>query len=111
VNLFIAGCENSPASNEHHQRLENLNAYFTYSLYENICRSLFEVHKLLFSLLLTNKILQSTGVINSREWRYLLTGTMENIELAKNPVDWIAESSWPNIYKELKGTAILPGFE
>ena len=28
-----------------------------------------------------------------------------------NPVTWIAESSWPDIYTQLKGLEILPGFE
>ena len=73
------GVENSAPSADHETRLHNLNTYFTYSLYENICRSLFEVHKLLFSLLLTNKILSSRGEMDQDEWRFLLTGTTTDV--------------------------------
>ena len=51
-----------------------MSSYFTYSLYENVCRSLFEKHKLLFSFVLTIKIKQGDNKIDNKEWRYLLSG-------------------------------------
>ena len=72
------GVENSTASNIHEERLDNLNNYFTYSLYENVCRSLFERHKLLFSFMLTAKILFGDNKLDENEWRYFLTGPAGN---------------------------------
>lgn len=46
------------------QRIQNINDYFTFSLYSNVCRSLFEKHKLLFSFLLCARILMNENKIN-----------------------------------------------
>ena len=47
------------AADDLEERIENINEYFTFSLYSNVCRSLFEQHKLLFSFLLCVRILQN----------------------------------------------------
>lgn len=46
------------------KRIVNINDYFTFSLYSNVCRSLFEKHKLLFSFLLCARILMFDNKID-----------------------------------------------
>jgi len=70
-NLFKMGVENTPPSNELEERLDNLTNYFTYSLYKNICRSLFERHKLLFSFLMTTRILAGDNDFDLIGYRFL----------------------------------------
>jgi len=112
ITLFCMGCENAPVANDLETRLENLKTYFTYSLYENICRSLFELHKLLFSFLLTNKILQSRQEMNPLEWRHMLTGATGDIKVLPNPTSWIDQNSWDGIYKQFKGLEkVIPNVE
>ena len=51
-------------SDDLEERIKAINNYFTFSLYSNVCRSLFEKHKLLFSFLLCVRILMNEGKIN-----------------------------------------------
>lgn len=56
------------------ERVQIINDYFTFSLYSNVCRSLFEKHKLLFAFLFAVRILMDQGVIDPHEWHFFLAG-------------------------------------
>ena len=56
------------------KRIININNFFTFSLYTNVCRSLFEKDKLLFAFLLAVRILMNDDKIDMDEWSFLLTG-------------------------------------
>ena len=97
VELFIKGISTAAASpDDLSQRLVNLKESCTVGLYNNICRSLFEKHKLLFSFLLTVKIMQGSDDIDGEEWMYLISGTSTNGRLtAPNPdPSWIEDRVW-----------------
>ena len=111
VRLFVLAVENSTPSNVLEERLANMNNYFTYSLYENVCRSLFERHKLLFSFVLTIKIMQGDNQIDINEWRYLLSGPAGEIQIPPNPTKWIPENQWPDFYRQFYGTGQLANFK
>jgi dynein heavy chain len=74
--LFGSSIDNSPKSKTNNalERITLLNNYFTLALYENVCRSLFEKHKLLFSLILCVKILFGDNKMDADEWRFFLAG-------------------------------------
>ena len=64
INLFIISIHQSEKGRDVEKRLYNLNEHFTFNLYKNVCRSLLEKDKLLFSFLLTTRIMNGNNQIN-----------------------------------------------
>ena len=108
VNLFNHALEFAPRSDDLQKRLDNLIEYFTYSLYKNICRSLFEKDKLLFSFTLAATIFTYKGTLDPGEYRFLLTGGLGQKPGADDvPCKWLNKNLW----LEMLRLSDLPAFD
>ncbi|CAH1130366.1 unnamed protein product [Ceutorhynchus assimilis] len=107
VNLFKSTIDNTDKVEDVKMRLEDLRRVFTYYLYVNICRSLFEKDKLLFSLLLTINLMKSRDEVDMSEWMFFLTGGVGLDNPNVNPSDWLVTKSWD----ELCRLGDLPNFK
>ena len=108
VNLFNHALEFAPRSDDLQKRLDNLIEYFTYSLYKNICRSLFEKDKLLFSFTLAATIFTYKGTLDAGEYRFLLTGGLGQKPGADDvPCKWLNKNLW----LEMLRLSDLPAFD
>ena len=96
--LTSAGEEKTTVEDSVETRLKDIQTHFTKSLYDNVCRSLFECDKLLFSFSLCSRISRDEGKLDGQEWNFLLTGIQIGAKVDKNlvekllqTVDWIDE--------------------
>jgi dynein heavy chain len=112
TNLFVQGCKRAEAAENFQERLQNLQDFFTYYLYCNICRSLFEKDKLLFSFVMTVKILQGHNLVDPAEWRFLISGTTgslggDDLPQGYVPPDWVDK----RMFGEVCALGSLPAFK
>ncbi|XP_072168572.1 dynein axonemal heavy chain 3-like [Diadema setosum] len=100
INLYVQSIQNSRKSAVLEERIDNLNDHFTDSIYKNVCRSLFEKDKLLFSTILCVGIMSSRGSVDDSEWRFLLTGGVALDNPFPNPCpDWLTDKAWAEMVR------------
>ncbi|KAJ3192416.1 Dynein heavy chain 7, axonemal [Irineochytrium annulatum] len=108
IDLFVSAIAQSNKSSVLKRRLKNLESFFTYSLYCNVCRSLFEKDKLLFSFLLCISILRSREELDEAELAFLITGGvgLGSNTLANPDPQWLSDKAW----NELCRLSDVPAF-
>lgn len=98
IALYLQSISRSAPSEDLRTRIRNILEDFTMNIYNNVCRSLFEKDKLLFSLLLTVGIMQGKGQIDDLVWRFLLTGGVALDNPHANPApEWLTDKAWSEV--------------
>lgn len=100
LNLFVTSIIKSPKANTLEERLMHLNEFFTRSIYENVCRSLFEKDKHVFALSLCVGILTARGSMDQNLLSFFLTGGVFLDNPYANPApEWLSQKTWNEIVK------------
>ena len=92
VNLFSSSIAAAAKSEGVAVRLANIQEHFTYSLYCNVCRSLFEKDKLLFAFLLCARIM-SAKVQPTCQKHHCLTGGALTLQVEPSCIACICSRS------------------
>ncbi|OAE31694.1 hypothetical protein AXG93_3384s1680 [Marchantia polymorpha subsp. ruderalis] len=103
LQLFVVAMSESPKSTQLEARIESLNDYFTFLLYSNVCRSLFEKDKMLLSFLIGTTLALMQGKMTAEELRFLSAGPLTvDKNIPKNPVPWFASKQWAEMVEASK---------
>lgn len=110
INLYILSIENANKSKDLEKRLKFLKETFTYNLYSNVCRSLFDKDKLMFSFIMCSKMMYSTGEMDHDEYIFLITGGIAVENPLKKPVEWLPDKGWDEICR-INDLRVFAGFK
>ena len=92
--LYQRAIDDAHRSEDLAHRLAAIVDHFTYFLYVNVCRSLFEKDKLLFAFLLASRVRLAEGSMDAGELRFLLTGGVAMDNPHAKPGEWLTDKAW-----------------
>ncbi|KAE9255217.1 Dynein-1-beta heavy chain, flagellar inner arm I1 complex [Phytophthora fragariae] len=104
-------------SEELTERINAINDYHTYAVYAYACRGLFERHKLLFSLQMCARVLQSVNKLPHDEYDFLLKGgnvLAQEEKVTNFANEFLSDGAWATIVELNKLSAfhgIISSFE
>ncbi|XP_018365084.1 PREDICTED: dynein heavy chain 1, axonemal-like [Trachymyrmex cornetzi] len=107
VVIFNRSISNTKINDNINERIANINENLTFAFFTNVCRSLFEKHKMHFSFLVCARILLDNGTIDPMEWRHFLTTTTPIRKLPNPASEWITARCW----QEIQALERLPKFD
>ena len=99
--LFNDAIKGSKAAETLEERIDLLINSITKSIFNNICRGLFEAHKRIYSFLICTSIERNKDNIDSTSWNFLLRGAgiYDKSDQPMNPFSkYIKEESWDLLY-------------
>ncbi|GBP05196.1 Dynein heavy chain 1, axonemal [Eumeta japonica] len=94
VKLFIRSMAETEPNDDIAERNDTIIECFTFLLYQNVCRSLFERHKLVFAFILCARILMDKNIIRIAEFNFFLNGGKIEQEMPNPEPKWISERMW-----------------
>lgn len=99
--LFNSIIDQSEKTDDLQKRLDLLQNNITFWIYSNICRGLFERHKLIFSFLICSNIMLDAKEITQSEWMYFLRGNVAGdaslMEKKSPDSSVISDKNWQQI--------------
>merc|ERR1719460_2347858 len=101
LGLFGRSIDNAAQSDDLIERLMILSNDITFNTFTNVCRGLFEKHKLIFSFMITAQIMMRQGGLQTEEFNLLLRGIgmLDLREMPPNPnPDGIPQKQWELLY-------------
>ncbi|XP_056631499.1 dynein axonemal heavy chain 1-like [Diorhabda sublineata] len=107
VQIFVSTMAETEKSDVIETRVKTINDSFTYNLYSNVCRSLFEKHKMHFAFLLCIRILMDFKEVNPQEWQHFLAGGSPTKDLPNPAPNWLSSRAW----NEILALDALPNFQ
>ena len=111
IHLFVRSIRASDKADDVAKRLDLINDHFTYSLYRNVCRSLFEKNKLLFAFLLDFRIMLAKKALFPGEYSFFLTGGVgvEAIAEERPAALWVSDKMWGELTRAAAAVPELRG--
>lgn len=108
--LYEASIDKADKAAMPSKRIANIVEYLTYSVYLYVQRGLFERHKLIFALMLANKVGVSAGTLTAAALSAFLrgAGSLDIATARRKPAAWLPDAAWLSVVA-LGGLPIFGG--